>query len=145
MISLCEILLSLKVTEMWKTTLTSTTLFELRRSQENTISVPVYTLTVLTTIIVIIIIIFIYSDSWRFHIFLCIKFYFLSPPLLSTHFKSSIPLSLILVITSCIHEFWGIPILRLPVGHHFKLFRGSLTSSILCTWLKQNFFNPIFL
>ena len=44
-----------------------------------------------------------------------------------------IPFSLIPVVTSCIYKFWGILFLLLPVGHHSKIFRTSLSSSSLCT------------
>ena len=54
-----------------------------------------------------------------------------------------IPLSLISVVTSCIHEFRGLPFLLLPGGHYSKLFRGTLSSSILCMWQYQ--FNCLYL
>ena len=65
------------------------------------------------------------------------KFIFLLHRSLSTQSKSLIPLSLIPVVTSCIHEFRGLPFLRLPGGPHSKFLLGSLSWSILCTWPCQ--------
>ena len=46
---------------------------------------------------------------------------FLLHPSLSTHLEILIPLSLIPVLTSYIHEFRGLPFLLLPGRHHSKI------------------------
>ena len=63
-------------------------------------------------------------------------------PSLSTHSTLLIPLSVIPVVTSCIIEFRGLPLLRLS-EHHSKSFVWIISLSILCTWPYQ--FNCLYL
>ena len=67
-----------------------------------------------------------------------VNLFFFSAPLcrpIPSHQLPPLSLSLSLflfpVVTSCIHEFRGLPFLRLPGGDHYNILLGSLSWSIL--------------